>query len=536
MIICGVKITHDAAVAVIENGKLLFSIEMEKINNGKRYAKMPSMNSIHDVLSSNGLPDMELHIDGWNNGIAKTADGSSFQVAPYHEHDGEFADPIQRECGYSYRHVTGHIAAAYATAPFVNEPAYVIVYDGGTQPRLYYLDPSNKTSPISYESDLFYMYGSIYHVMGYYFGPYKQKDVMDYDGIEWAKIMAKYPGKDFPGKLMSWIAFGKPSEYLIAIMDKICSHEPELTRISHWVTEHKFMRLLSKFVLSTDTDADVLASIHTWLERKLVTTAIDLIPEGSNLCYAGGCALNIKWNSALRDSGHFKNVWVPPFPNDCGNAIGVAVCEMWTRSGNWKLDWDVYSGPMIQVGNVLDGWSSHECTPEEVAYTIYCGHPVVCLIGKAELGPRALGHRSILCSAVQVGNKDLVNKVKLRESFRPVAPICMEEYACDIFEPGVPDPYMLFDHKVKKEWIDKVPEIVHMDGTARLQTVNNKQCPVVYSILSEYYALTGIPLLCNTSANFNGSGFFPSVESAMVWGKIDHIWSDGIMYTRCNLS
>ncbi len=122
--------------------------------------------------------------------------------------------------------------------------------------------------------------------------------------------------------------------------------------------------------------------------------------------------------------------------------------------------------------------------------------------------------------------------MKLREPFRPVAPICIETVAPQIFTPGTPDPYMLFDHFVKEHWAFRIPAVLHDDKTARLQTVSYKQNPVIYDLLLEFHRLTGIPLLCNTSANENGCGFFPDVESAMQWGKCKYIWSEGMLYER----
>jgi carbamoyltransferase len=128
--------------------------------------------------------------------------------------------------------------------------------------------------------------------------------------------------------------------------------------------------------------------------------------------------------------------------------------------------------------------------------------------------------------------KALLNRVKRREDYRPVAPICLTDFAPMIFDPGTPDPYMLFDHSVRKEWVDRIPAVLHLDGTARLQTVHVENDPILHSILDEYHKLSGIPVLCNTSANYNGCGFFPDVGSAMEWGEIDLIWSEEVLYTR----
>ncbi len=91
---------------------------------------------------------------------------------------------------------------------------------------------------------------------------------------------------------------------------------------------------------------------------------------------------------------------------------------------------------------------------------------------------------------------------------------------------------MLFDHVVRPDWRDRIPAVLHLDDTARLQTVGPDDDPTLRAILARYQSLSGVPVLCNTSANFNGTGFFPDVESALAWGKVDRVWSDGTLYTR----
>jgi carbamoyltransferase len=125
-----------------------------------------------------------------------------------------------------------------------------------------------------------------------------------------------------------------------------------------------------------------------------------------------------------------------------------------------------------------------------------------------------------------------LNTVKGREAFRPIAPICLEGRAAEIFEPGTPDPYMLFEHVVRPDWRGRVPAIVHRDGTARLQTVADEEPGHLGRLLRAYARLSGIPVLCNTSANFNGCSFFPDAGSAMRWGRVRFVWSDTRLYTR----
>ena len=158
--------------------------------------------------------------------------------------------------------------------------------------------------------------------------------------------------------------------------------------------------------------------------------------------------------------------------------------------------------------------------------------PVLFLDGKAELGPRALGNRSILAAPIRGTMKDTLNRVKGREGYRPVAPVCLESHAPDIFDPGSPDPFMLYDHRVRPPWKDRIPAIQHLDGTARLQTVNADEHPLIFELLTAYHAVSGVPLLCNTSANFQGKGFFPDLQSAGQWGEVNYVWSAGRLFSR----
>jgi carbamoyltransferase len=283
----------------------------------------------------------------------------------------------------------------------------------------------------------------------------------------------------------------------------------------------------------------VLASVHQFLEDLLlerVTTKIwTWKGEGPwNLCFVGGCALNIKWNSALRAHPMFQAMWVPPFPNDSGSALGTATAHLVAMTGIQDITWHPRLGPAVKpTSSVPTGWQASPCSPAELARVLHeTGKAVVVVNGRAELGPRALGGRSILAPATNLEMKDFLNRIKGRESFRPVAPVCLVEHAPGIFDPGTPDPHMLFDHRVRENWVDRIPAVLHVDGTARLQTVNREDAPALDAILREYHRLSGIPVLCNTSANYNGRGFFPDADSAMKWGRLDTVWSEGKIYRR----
>jgi len=286
--------------------------------------------------------------------------------------------------------------------------------------------------------------------------------------------------------------------------------------------------------------ANMLATFQSFLQELLIKSLEQKIKERpdlvKNLCFSGGSALNIKWNNGIRKSGIFNSMWVPPFPNDAGSAIGTACCEMIVSDNLRALEWSVYSGPpVLETIHSKAEYLFNECTLEELAKILFeYNEPVAFINGSAEMGPRSLGNRSLLSPAVTPDMKKLLNEMKGREDYRPVAPICLEENAMEVFEPGMPDPYMLYEHMVRTDWKDKVPAICHLDGTARLQTVNQNQNPTIYELLTHYKKLSGIPLLCNTSANFNGKGFFPDIESVMKWGKTNFIWNNGRIYFKIN--
>ncbi|KRQ09644.1 nodulation protein NodU [Bradyrhizobium manausense] len=553
MRICGIKLTHDGSVALVEDGRLVFCIEQEKRDNNRRYQTIENLDTVVLALAEHGLTPNDIDqfvIDGWDGEVE-----SEFQVlsgserltlkgAPYVERT-EGLLFSNEGCGLvldgksvsyrSYAHVTGHVTSAYCTSPFAKngEPAFCLVWDGCIFPRLYHVAPGGGR----FLECLFPMIGHAYAVAGHHFGPYRQPNRTNWDlGVA--------------GKLMAYIGLGTPDEDIITVFrslyEKHFAADTESARqyrenISNGeaslAATHDFFAE-SALRLDAKRAEDILASFHVFLERLLVREmALALLRHSyfsgpRNLCIAGGCGLNIKWNSAFRETGLFDAVWVPPFPNDSGSAIGAACSAMVADKGFGPLEWSVYSGPALRSGDASSEWDARPCSIRELAALLASNKPVVFLAGRAELGPRALGGRSILAAATSPGMKDYLNDIKFREHFRPVAPICLEDRAPDIFDPGTPDPYMLFDHQTRPEWRDRIPAVVHLDGSARLQTISRTSQQTAVELLIEYEKLTGIPLLCNTSANHHGRGFFPDVAAACEWGRVEHVWCDGLLWTK----
>lgn len=559
MLICGLKLTHDGSVAIVENGRLLCCIEMEKRNNNPRHSGIEDASVIADVLASEGigLDDIDTFvIDGWGGFNADAlAIQPRLEITAEHNtlavNDGafEYRLPVAQYCEQqvggdilagrqfdglrirgrsfpyrSYLHVAGHVLGAYCSSPFAaaGESSYVLVWDGGMFPHLYHVNPA--AGCVESLGPVFLLIGNIYTIFSQHFGPFKAPGTFAKDDLSIA------------GKVMAYIALGGVNREWFEDFQEVYQQRYDAPMGFANVFARAFKERLgtSKF-----RDEDVLCSFHHFLKDLLVSKLAKKIERtgrlSGNLCIAGGCALNIKWNQAIRAAGIVDAVFVPPFPNDSGSGLGMACTLMFAATADRWLDWSVYSGPKVEDSDPLAGWTVRRCSPADCGRLLHeAGEPLVFLSGRAELGPRALGNRSILAPAVNGRMKDLLNRVKRRESYRPVSPICLEDRAADIFCPGSPDPFMLFDHRVSEQWKASVPAICHLDGTARLQTISRDEPAEIVDVLSGYSAASGIPLLCNTSANSKGCGFFPDARSAMAWDGSNYVWCEGHLFERQN--
>ncbi|MFJ4576771.1 carbamoyltransferase N-terminal domain-containing protein [Streptomyces sp. NPDC088846] len=568
MITAGLKLTHSGGLAVLEDDRLLFNIEVQKLDNNARYSPVADMRLIPEILSGFGLKVSDVDhwaIDGWDGAeyghlsLRNNDVPLELTVAPYRENDvvnnlcrpgftGEVEIGGRMKPYNSYVHVSSHFAAAYCSSPFAarGEDSFVLVWDGGCFPRLYFVDARRGT--VENGNEVFPLIGHSYAMAAQHFGPWAR------GAGDQSKVVDDL---SVAGKLMAYIGLGTPkdavqevigevfrkhfeaptpsvAEYRNAVIGCGSNGEPSHRYVHAYLGEIR-ARLAGLGV----SDEDVLASMHQFMEDLLVERIAAKVRKWKgdgpfNLSFAGGCALNIKWNSALRAHPVFADVWVPPYPDDSGSAIGTACVERARVKGLGSIQWHARLGPeLVDSSDVPAGWTGRPCSIEELAGHLHeTGRPVVFLRGRAELGPRALGARSIIAPAVSPGMKDHLNEVKLREGYRPVAPICLTEHAPEIFDPGTPDPYMLFDHLVRPAWLDRIPAIVHLDGTARLQTVGEADDPVLTDLLRAYHRLSGVPVLCNTSANLNGHSFFPDAASAMDWGRVEHVWCEGVLYAK----
>ncbi len=278
---------------------------------------------------------------------------------------------------------------------------------------------------------------------------------------------------------------------------------------------------------STDL-ACVHAELASSVQCVLQEVLLDLVgwlrgqTDSENLCLAGGVALNCVANSAIYNSGIFENVWVQPAAGDSGTALGAALTiaaeagERVQPMATAKLGrgWSDE-----QIAAVLDESGVPYERPDKLAAVVGDALADNQLVGwfqgRAEFGPRALGGRSLLADPRQVRNLERLNAVKGREQFRPVAPMVLADRAGEIFSGGpIPSPYMLFVHEVAPDWRDRIPAVTHVDGTARIQTVDSSQ-PRLHATLRRFEARTGVPVVVNTSFNTAGRPMVDSPRDAL---------------------
>ncbi|KUY71270.1 carbamoyltransferase C-terminal domain-containing protein [Burkholderia sp. RF4-BP95] len=246
------------------------------------------------------------------------------------------------------------------------------------------------------------------------------------------------------------------------------------------------------------------------------------------LAMAGGVALNCVMNAKIRDHGPFDDVWVQPAAGDAGTALGAA---LWTdfrmrgMRGEWRMD-HAYLGPSYS-DDAIEAFLTDAQLPyrrladvaAQTAALLAANRVIGWFQGRMEFGPRALGARSILASPIDPNMQRKLNRIKDREDFRPVAPVVLESKAHQWFNGGrrmpLRAPFMLFVYDVAPGAEATIPAVRHIDGTARVQTVDEDQHPLLHALLTEFDALTGVPVLVNTSFNTRGEPIVCSPRDAI---------------------
>jgi carbamoyltransferase len=272
---------------------------------------------------------------------------------------------------------------------------------------------------------------------------------------------------------------------------------------------------------------DLAYAVQTVLEETVLELArwLHNATGEENLCLSGGVALNCVMNARLRDEGPFRRIWVQPAAGDAGTALGAALWVDQEQSGRperaYRMD-HAFLGPEYDDDEIEEflQWSKlsyrrAEDVIEEAAELLAASKIVGWFSGRLEFGPRALGARSMLASPIPDWMQDRLNDIKGREEFRPVAPVVLEEEAGRWFRDAEVSPYMLFVYDVVPECADRIPAVRHVDGSARIQTINRDQHAAYYDLLKAFEARTGVPILVNTSFNTRGEPIVCSPRDAV---------------------
>jgi carbamoyltransferase len=422
------------------------------------------------------------------NSPAQLADGW-----PHHLQPRFLNANCNEEKWFFVDHHLSHAASAFIPSPF--ETAAVMTIDGrGEQATTaYYIGEKNNLDCIG-QVNMPHSLGLLYEKVTTHLGFLHSSD--EYKVM----ALASYGKPEFVNQFESIIHMADDGTYTIDDIDltkllgPVRRKNDEFTK-HHFNIAHSLQKVLQ----------DAVLRLAEWLYDR---THLD------NLCLAGGVALNCVLNAYLRDHGPFKNIWIQPAAGDAGTALGAALVidaqERKSERKNFIMD-HVYWGPHFS-DEAIEKFLQWTKTPyrkmenvaRETAEILAEDKIIGWYQGRMEFGPRALGSRSILASPINASMQARLNEVKDREDFRPVAPVVLEEDASDWFEDATHSPFMLFVYKVKDEKADLIPAVRHVDGTARIQTVNEKQHPEYHQLLKAFKELTGVPVLVNTSFNTLG--------------------------------
>lgn len=403
-----------------------------------------------------------------------------------------------------------HIASSYNVSPF--EDATILVFDGAGEKHSTTLavgegDKVRVLRQIAWPHSLGHFYAGITGFLGFKMldGEYKMMGLAPYNTPDYATWLRE-----------NVLVTDAPGSYRVntRVLDY---HDALDGRFSKSMIEALGEPRRSDDEPFTDRHEKIAASAQAAIEEVISDLALWAYEAGGrkkNLAIAGGCGLNCTANGKLLNDGPFENVFIPPAPHDPGCAVGAAILLWQEKLGNPRsfVMNHGYYGPGFtteRMANALHARGIHaqRITDEDIiientASAIQQGNVVCWFQGRSEFGPRALGNRSFLADPRRDSIRDEINaKIKKRELFRPFAPSVKAECASQFFELTGPSPFMNVIAPVRPEKRDLIPAVTHVDGTARIQTVERTANPRYWALLDRFEQKTGVPVLLNTSFN-----------------------------------
>jgi carbamoyltransferase len=521
---------HDTGAALISEGHVL-AIGEERLDRMKHSGLYPHK-SVQYLLEAAGLKsvnDLDMIV-----GITRMGrDGANKEI-----------DTVRSKLGYEGKihtisHHTAHAASAFYPSPF--DEATVMVIDGlgsnannldneAKEPFIFRVI-DKKIQRQFEEVQSFYraMDGRLHTIRKDYAMPGFSNGL----GLLYMGASVFIGLGDFgSGKVMGLAPYGGHNRHFQRDFYEIVDGAVLIPSAKNFVRHiDHFQRLYypdipkrRKGQLPDDIYTEIAYEVQNALEEALIEIANHLyrISPSANLCYAGGVALNSVANKKIIDSSPFENIFVQPAACDTGIALGCALygAHMLNGKNRRRRQFkNAYLGKPYSEEDILAAlngtanirFRKEPHIVERAAELLVDGKILGWFEGRSEIGPRALGHRSIICHPGKPGMKDILNaRVKHREGFRPFAPSVLRECVADYFDLTFESPYMLLIAKVKKDKQKIVPAITHVDGTARVQTVTREDNGRFYDLIKEFAKITGIPIILNTSFNIAGE---PIVET-----------------------
>ena len=549
MIILGLNINHaDTSACIIVNGKIIAAIEEERFVRKKHYAGFP-LNSIEFCLSiakltindvnfitvnyspTSNLKQKVFYIIKNIISISTLKKILSFKNKLFHTSDlhrylnkNNFNGKI-----INVEHHMSHIASSYYNSSFENAAGLTIDGFGdfcSTGTFLCSNDKIQSLKKVYFPHSLGILYQAITQFLGFknYGDEYKVMGLASYGDPKYLKEfedLVQYNSKNFFLLNLDYFSHHSNSEFSYSFSNGI----PKFSNLY----SKKITELLGEERNPYDKiekrHFDIASSLQICFENIVFSILNNLYQKTKikNLCLAGGCALNSKFNGLIKERTPFKNVFIQPNAGDAGGAMGSALhflrkneinkASIHQRDNNKCYLGNSYTNEfiedkLIKKNKLMKNYSFKKLNDadlyNEVANRISKNQVIGWFKGRCEWGPRALGNRSILADARNPEIKDILNKkIKLRESFRPFAPAVLEEFANIYFDINYPSTFMLNVVNGKKIAKESVPAVVHVDNTCRVQTVSKSDNYHFYNLISEFNKLTGIPIILNTSFNEN---------------------------------
>jgi predicted NodU family carbamoyl transferase len=511
---------HDGAFAYLDDGRLVFSIEAEK---GSKYRHSSlSVPDVFDVLNEvQTIPDVLCRGGWWPGDSPRRQDAVAGYRGSHHDQTHVSKTRLLGKAVdfFSSSHERSHLLCAFGLSSLPpGTPCYALLWEGIIG-AFYAIDTElNVTKVGDVVPEPGHRYAMLYAIADPTFD----------------KSTAEFSRLSDAGKLMALASFStrsRPSEEeekIISFLLQDCEHlKPQ---------KCQSLKDLRHYNVGLD-DPEFRNFAGIFSDRlfdRFHRFATENLKRNMPLLIAGGCGLNCDWNTKWRESGFFSDVFVPPVANDSGSAIGTAIDAQFHFTGNPKVAWDVYAGLKFLDDGAVDAAHFDELqfnvatVAEMLASDLIMGWAT----GRYEIGPRALGNRSILAAPFKASTRERLNVIKQREQFRPIAPVCLEDDAAKWFGCNSPSPFMLYTHRAST---DALKAVTHVNQTARIQTVSAQTNLPLFELLSSFKALTGYGVLCNTSLNFKNKGFINTMSdlsSYTLQHELDGFVGGGRIYMR----